>query len=59
MLALAKHPMVDKFDLSHIRLMNSAAAPLKAELAAMASKRLGCEVVQGYGMTELSPVPRT
>ena len=54
-LALAKHPMVDKFDLSHIRLLNSAAAPLKAELAAGASRRLGCEVVQGYGMTELSP----
>jgi 4-coumarate--CoA ligase len=54
-LALAKHPMVDKFDLSHIRLLNSAAAPLKAELAAEASRRLGCEVVQGYGMTELSP----
>lgn len=54
-LALAKHPMVDKFDLSHIRLLNSAAAPLKTDLAAEASKRLGCEVVQGYGMTELSP----
>jgi len=55
-LALARHPMVDEFDLSHLRLMNSGAAPLKAELAAEASKRLGCEVVQGYGMTELSPV---
>jgi acyl-CoA synthetase (AMP-forming)/AMP-acid ligase II len=55
-LALAKHPMVDKFDLSHLRLVNSGAAPLKAELAAEASKRLGCEVIQGYGMTELSPV---
>jgi 4-coumarate--CoA ligase len=55
-LALARHPMVDKFDLSHVRLMNSGAAPLKAELAIEASKRLGCEVVQGYGMTELSPV---
>ena len=55
-LALAKHPMVDKFDLSHLRLVNSGAAPLKAELAAEASERLGCEVIQGYGMTELSPV---
>jgi 4-coumarate--CoA ligase len=55
-LALSRHPMVDEFDLSHLRLMNSGAAPLKAELAAEASKRLGCEVVQGYGMTELSPV---
>jgi acyl-CoA synthetase (AMP-forming)/AMP-acid ligase II len=55
-LALARHPLVDSFDLSQLRLVNSGAAPLKAELAAAASKRLGCEVVQGYGMTELSPV---
>ena len=55
-LALARHPMIDKFDLSQLRLVNSGAAPLKAELAAEASKRLGCEVIQGYGMTELSPV---
>ena len=55
-LVLARHPLVDSFDLSHLRLVNSGAAPLKAELAAEASKRLGCEVVQGYGMTELSPV---
>lgn len=55
-LALARHPLVDDFDLSSVRLMNSGAAPLKADLAAEASRRLGCEVVQGYGMTELSPV---
>jgi 4-coumarate--CoA ligase len=55
-LALARHPLVDSFDLSQLRLVNSGAAPLKAELAAECSKRLGCEVVQGYGMTELSPV---
>jgi acyl-CoA synthetase (AMP-forming)/AMP-acid ligase II len=55
-LALARHPLVDSFDLSALRLVNSGAAPLKAELAAECSKRLGCEVVQGYGMTELSPV---
>jgi acyl-CoA synthetase (AMP-forming)/AMP-acid ligase II len=55
-LALARHPLVDSFDLSHLRLVNSGAAPLKAELAAECGKRLGCDVVQGYGMTELSPV---
>ena len=48
-LGLARHPLVDKFDLSCLRLVNSGAAPLKAELAAEASKRLGCEVIQGYG----------
>jgi 4-coumarate--CoA ligase len=55
-LALAKHPMVEQFDLSSLKQIFSGAAPLGAELAADASKRVGCEVVQGYGMTELSPV---
>lgn len=53
---LAKHPVVDQYDLSHVRQIFSGAAPLSAELAAEASGRLGCEVVQGYGMTEMSPV---
>ena len=54
--ALAKHPMVDSFDLSALRQVFSGAAPLSAELAIEAGARLGCDVVQGYGMTELSPV---
>jgi acyl-CoA synthetase (AMP-forming)/AMP-acid ligase II len=55
-LALAKHPVVDRYDLSSLVQIFSGAAPLGAELAAEAAKRVGCEVVQGYGMTELSPV---
>ena len=55
-LALAKHPMVDDFDLSSLRLIFSGAAPLGAEVALEAAARVGCDVVQGYGMTELSPV---
>jgi acyl-CoA synthetase (AMP-forming)/AMP-acid ligase II len=54
--ALAKHPVVDQYDLSHVDQVFSGAAPLSAELAEEASSRLGCEVVQGYGMTEMSPV---
>ena len=54
--ALAKHPLVDQFDLSALTWMLSGAAPLKADLAAECGRRLGCEVVQGYGMTEASPV---
>jgi 4-coumarate--CoA ligase len=54
--ALAKHPMVDRFDMSKLEQIFSGAAPLSADLAAEAGARLGCEVVQGYGMTELSPV---
>jgi 4-coumarate--CoA ligase len=55
-LALAKHPLVDSYDLSALRQIFSGAAPLSAELALEAGKRVGCEVVQGYGMTEMSPV---
>ena len=55
-LALAKHPLVEQFDLSALKSVFSGAAPLGAELAQEAGARLGCEVVQGYGMTELSPV---
>jgi 4-coumarate--CoA ligase len=54
--ALAKHPVVDNYDLSALRYVLSGAAPLSAELAIECGERLGCEVVQGYGMTELSPV---
>ena len=54
--ALAKHPLVGKFDLSALKQVFSGAAPLKADLAAECGRRLECEVVQGYGMTELSPV---
>ncbi|MDH6114718.1 acyl-CoA synthetase (AMP-forming)/AMP-acid ligase II [Kitasatospora sp. MAP12-15] len=56
-LALAKHPLVDSFDLSSVRYVLSAAAPLDAALAAACAARLGLDTVrQGYGMTELSPV---
>jgi 4-coumarate--CoA ligase len=55
-LALAKHPLVDQYDLSSLRQVFSGAAPLSASLAAEAADRIDCEVVQGFGMTELSPV---
>lgn len=54
--ALAKHPLVDKYDMSKLEQVFSGAAPLSAELALEAGGRLGCEIVQGFGMTELSPV---
>ncbi|MCP5025857.1 MAG: 4-coumarate--CoA ligase family protein [Actinomycetia bacterium] len=55
-LGLAKHPLVDQFDLSSLRQIFSGAAPLGGDVAEEAANRIGCEVVQGYGMTELSPV---
>ena len=55
-LALAKHPLVDKFDLSSLEGIFSGAAPLGSDVENLVSERLGVRVVQGYGMTELSPV---
>ena len=55
-LALAKHPLVAQYDLSSLKHIISAAAPLDAQLAAACSQRLGLPPVgQAYGMTELSP----
>ena len=56
-LFLAKHPDVGKYDLSSLQWINSAAAPLGADLLMAASARLHgrCVIRQGYGMTEASP----
>ncbi len=54
--ALAKHPLVDNYDVSGIRMVFSGAAPLDGETADIAAKRINTRIVQGYGMTELSPV---
>ncbi|OLL80357.1 4-coumarate--CoA ligase 1 [Pseudonocardia sp. Ae168_Ps1] len=54
--ALAKHPVVDSYDLSCVKTIFSGAAPLDGELGRAVARRLDCTVLQGYGMTELSPV---
>ena len=55
-LALAKHPIVDQFDLSQLKFVTSGAAPMGRELEESCASRIGCTVKQGYGMTETSPV---
>jgi acyl-CoA synthetase (AMP-forming)/AMP-acid ligase II len=55
-LALAKHPLVDKYDLSNLKVVLSGAAPLSAEVSQACADRLNCVICQGYGMTEMSPV---
>lgn len=53
-LALAKHPLVDKYDLSSVRIISSGAAPLGEELEKACGKRLNCQIYQGYGLTEVA-----
>jgi acyl-CoA synthetase (AMP-forming)/AMP-acid ligase II len=49
---LAKHPAVESYDLSSLRLVSSGAAPLGADMQRACQSRLRTPVVQGYGMTE-------
>lgn len=58
-LLLSKHPVVEKFDLSSIRFVNSGAAPLSRELVVEVWERLKIGVKQGYGLSETSPVSNT
>lgn len=55
-LGMAKHPAVAEFDLKSVRMVFCGAAPLGDEIARVLAKKLDCPVVQGYGMTEASPV---
>lgn len=52
---LAKHPLVDEFDLSALKVLFSGAAPLGSETEVAVAQRLGCLVKSAYGMTELAP----
>jgi 4-coumarate--CoA ligase len=57
MLFLGKHPMVDQYDLSSLKTIISAAAPLGLDVEEAVKRRLpGLCVKQGWGMSELSPL---
>lgn len=58
-LHLSKHPVVSKYDLSSVRMMNSGAAPLTHELVEAVYSRLKIPVKQGYGLSETSPTTHT
>ncbi|XP_023933630.1 4-coumarate--CoA ligase 1-like [Lingula anatina] len=50
---LAKHPLVDKYDLSCVEVIMSGAAPLGKDMKQKLESRLKtCKLVQGYGATE-------
>lgn len=53
---LAKNPIVDKYDLSSLSMIVSAAAPLSKDTEDALMQRIGCPVKQGWGMSELSPL---
>ena len=58
-LLLGKHPVVDDYDLSSLRMINSGAAPLTQELVEAVYGRLKVPIKQGYGLSETSPTTHT
>ena len=55
-LGLTQYPCVDSHDLSSIRVGFFGAAPMSAELQGRIQEAVGFPVVQGYGLTETSPL---
>ncbi|EEB94602.1 hypothetical protein MPER_06556, partial [Moniliophthora perniciosa FA553] len=61
LVVLARHPVVDKHDLSSIKVLFSGAAPLSASLTKQVQDRITARwknnvaILQGYGLTETSP----
>ena len=54
-LQLSKHPCVDNYDLSSLRMLSSGAAPLTKELVEALYERTKLKCRQGYGLSETSP----
>jgi 4-coumarate--CoA ligase len=56
---LARDEVVNKFDLSSVKMITSGAAPLTKELVDSVYKRLKIKVNQAYGLSETSPMTHT
>ena len=54
--AIARHPLSARYDLRSIRVCISGAAPLPAEVMHAFESVTGARLVEGYGLTEASPV---
>ena len=54
--AMLNAPHIAKFDLSSLRFCISGGAPLPLEIKLAFEKASGCKVVEGYGLSEASPV---
>jgi 4-coumarate--CoA ligase len=54
MVMMSKRPETAKYDLSSVTDILCGAAPLSKELQNEISKKLDCEIVQGWGMTEVT-----
>ncbi len=54
--ALAKAPNIERHDLSSLKFCISGGAPLPLEVKRDFERASGCKLVEGYGLSETSPV---
>jgi long-chain acyl-CoA synthetase len=54
--AIMNHPKINSFDLSSLKFCLSGGAPLPVEVKQQFEAATGCTVVEGYGLSETSPV---
>ncbi|MEJ5347392.1 MAG: long-chain fatty acid--CoA ligase [Desulfosoma sp.] len=54
--ALINHPKVKDYDLSSIRFCITGSAPMPVEVLKKFEEMTGCIIVEGYGLSEASPV---
>ncbi len=55
-IGLLNHPEIEKYDLSSISAAISGSAPLPKEIIDRFEEKTGGKLVEGYGLTEASPV---
>jgi long-chain acyl-CoA synthetase len=54
--AMLQEKDIDKYDLTHLRIIPYAAAPMPVELLKKAIRRFRCQFLQMYGQTETGPL---
>jgi long-chain acyl-CoA synthetase len=54
--AISNYPELKKYDISSIRLCISGGAPLPMDVKETFERLTGCSLVEGYGLSETSPV---
>ena len=55
-LALMMHPEFDSLDFSHLKFCGAGGMAMSTSVSEEWHQRTGCEVIEGYGLTECSPV---
>ncbi|MFD1735580.1 long-chain fatty acid--CoA ligase [Bacillus salitolerans] len=54
--AITNHPEAEKYGIDSIRMCNSGSAPMPVELLREYERKTGAKILEGYGLSEASPV---